>query len=131
MIDSFITHLEDNTQSFKRITHAKDQQPVDDIEEELPFLGVFPGDDSTRDDDARTDYIESKMITSILLVHLVCEVEDFEALRAELRTASIGWCADQNYTDLTLMSGEVLSLKGGVIWWQEKYSSRHLIRATY
>jgi hypothetical protein len=131
MIDALIAHLKCSTQSFKRISHAKDQQPVDDVLEELPFLGVFPGEDTTNADDSRTDYIESKMVTSVALVHLVCDIEDFESLRTELRTAVIGWNAGPYHTDTTLMSGNLISLKGGVIWWEEKYSSRHLVRATY
>lgn len=131
MIDAFIEYLNSNTSGFKRITHAKDQQPVDELEAELPLLGVFPGDDSTRSNEDRTDYIESKMIESCILVHLVCEVEAFEDLRKSLRSAAIGWCASEHHTDLTLMSGKVLQLKGGVIWWQDLYSSRHLIRESY
>jgi len=128
MIDAYIAHLQEVTAQFKRITHAKDQEPVDQLDEELPLIGVFPGEDSTSSQEVRTDYFEAKTIETNLLVHLVCAVEDFEGLRNVLRDASIGWCMDGYHTDLTLMEGHVIQLKGGVIWWQDKYSSRHQVR---
>lgn len=129
MIDALISHLQSElAASFKRITHAKDQQPVDDIQEELPLLGVFPGDDSTQMDP--TDNIESKMITSVAIVHLVCDIEDLETLRDTLRAKTMGWNAGPEYTDMTLQSGELLQLKAGICWWEERYTTRHLIRAT-
>lgn len=129
MIDAFVTYMKANVAGFAAITHAKDQAPVDVAGTDLPLLGIFPGDDSTAEDG--TDYLESKMLTSTLLVHLVCPIEDWETLRATVRTAAIGWSAGAVYTDLALVSGQILQLKGGVIWWEERYANRHIIRETY
>lgn len=129
MIDAFIAHLQANTASFATITHAKDQQPIDDIAAELPLIGVFPGDDQTSEDGA--EYLVSKMLNSIIQVHLVCPIENWESLKTELRTAAIGWSAGGEYTDLALVGGNILQLKGGVIWWQERYANQVIIREAY
>ncbi|ALO46574.1 phage tail terminator protein [Pseudohongiella spirulinae] len=128
MIDSFIAHLNSQLdQTFVKITHAADQQPIDDITEELPLLGVFPGPDSTQVDP--TDFVESKMITSEAIVHIVCLIEELETLRTAVRSEAMGWNAGPMYTDMTLKSGELLQLKAGICWWEERYTSAHLIRA--
>lgn len=129
MIDDLIAHLESSTTSFKRITHAQDQAPVDNITEELPLLGVFPGAEHSEPDG--TDYLDSKVVSTQVLVHIVCLIADMEPLRTELRTATLGWCPSEHHSDLTLLSGELLQLKAGICWWQETYTSRIVIREAY
>jgi len=126
MIDTLIQRLTVQTQSFATITHAQDQQPVDDLNSQTPLLGIFPGQDSTESDG--TDFLESKMLTIVVLVHMVCLIEELDTLKPELRGAVIGWSPGAQYTDMELVSGELLQLKGGLVWWEEKYSTRRLIR---
>lgn len=126
MINAIITYLEAATSSFKTVTHASDQKPVD-VVGDIPILAVFPGMDSTEFDP--TDNVESKMVDTTVIIHIVCLIEDIEDLKDEVRAAFMGWSAGESYTDMTLLGGELLELKSGICWWEEKYTNRRLLRA--
>ncbi len=129
MIGDLITFLEANTESFSTIDHAWETEPVENVRELVPALFVFPGDDSTEEDG--TDYLVSKRLHREINVYLVCAIADLDSLQTELRTALIGKALAPQYTDFALVSGKTISLKGGLIWWQDTYRAALTLRQAY
>lgn len=129
MIDELIAHLQDTVVSFASVRHAKDQEPVDDDDLELPLLGIFPGDEKTEEDG--TDYLTSKMVHMDVHIYIVCGSEELEARKKELRKALMGWSAGPHYTDLSIVAGSIISLKGGIAWWKDIYRCGVTIREEY
>lgn len=129
MIEALITHLTAQTENFTTIDHAWDTEPVDDVRGLMPALYLFPGDEMTQQDG--TDYLTSKMVHSDVHVYIVCKHTDLEARKTELRTAALGWSAGAAYTDLALVSARMVSLKGGLAWWEDVYRNAVTIREQY
>ena len=129
MITEIIARLNSETENFTTIDHAWDTEPVDDVRDVIPALYLFPGDESTENDG--TDYLESKRVHAEMHVYVVCDISDLEARKAELRAALIGWPPTAAYTDLGLVSGKTVSLKGGLVWWQDVYRTAVTIREQY
>ncbi len=129
MIPSLLEHLGDATESFTTIAHAWDTEPVDNVRDLIPALFLFAGDEVTEQDG--TDYLTSKRLHQEVHVYVVCLVEDLEELKTELRQAAIGWSPGANYTDLAIVSGKMISLKGGLAWWEDVYRAAVTIRQQY
>jgi hypothetical protein len=54
---------------------------------------------------------------------------DLGALLAAVRTALVGWTPATGWEQTLLGPGRLLSFAGGVVAWQETFTSAHLLRA--
>lgn len=122
MINELITHLIANTSNFTSIDHAWTLEPVDNVNDKIPILYVFAGEDTAGE--SADDNLVAKMLTHVTHIYIVCAIADLDARKTELREAAMGWSAGTNYTDLALISGRVIGLKGGVVWWEDLYANR-------
>lgn len=129
MIDSLITFLDSQLKGYYEIKHAFDLDPVEKKRNTLPALYLWPGTDEGSGDS--TDTYVSKRLRRTAHIHLVCKIEELETRLAELRTKCIGWNAGAGYDDLEHEAGRVVSLKGGVIWWEETYFNFIVVREAY
>jgi len=122
MINTLLTFLIANTSNFTAISHAWTLDPVDNLDVKTPILYVYAGEDTAGEEAG--DQLVAKMLTQTIHIYIVCDIADLDARKSELRGAAIGWSAGTNYTDLALVSGRVIGLKGAVVWWEEIYANR-------
>lgn len=52
---------------------------------------------------------------------------DLEAVRAEARTALLGWAPTASHDPFEFLRGDLVDLRDGVVWWQDRYSSAFYI----
>ncbi len=133
MIEALIARLRDQCGSFLHdsIEYAWDSEPTEIKRDDLPKLFTFPGDEATADDG--TSDIVSRRLQREAHIYLVCQIDDLEDLKTETRSAVIGWNpgAADGYDDMQLVSGRMVNLKGGVVWWEDIYTTWRTIREVY
>lgn len=131
MITALLQHIGTAKPVFTSREHAWDTRPVEVSRDALPLLYAYMGDESVANDG--TDLTVSHRLGVTVHIYIVCKIEDLEARKDDLRTAVIGWNpgAADGWDDMHLSSGKVLDLKGGIVWWEDIYTSWRTLRQAY
>jgi len=123
VILDFITYLQGELSQDVKYAYTSD--PVEDVDEDLPIIFVYPGSFSASP--SETDNYVRQLISEEVICLIGCPIADYESIRDQLRAAAIGWTHEE-YDALELSGGETLNIAGGVIWVQETYMTRRIIR---
>jgi hypothetical protein len=125
MINEFIAYLQ-GAGLTPGVELAFTSDPIDDYSDQLPAILVYPSGTSANESIA--DNFTVQPTTESITCVLGCSIANWETLRAELRAAAIGWVNPGTQDDaMELTTGEVVGIRGGVIWWSESYSIRSRI----
>jgi len=132
MIPTLIAALQadpDMTAGFGTIAHALGLDPVDIEESEttLPACYVFsPKEDMSPDD---TDGpIVSQMIKRYISIFCVCDYSVLDARKAEIRAVAHGWRFNGDHTLAELVEGELIQIRGDIVWWLDTYVTEVQLR---
>lgn len=122
MIADFITYL--NGVMAPPVSYAWTSNPVEDESTELPAIFVLPASQSSAESEF-DNFVRQEMVETVACL-VGCKIENYETLRATLRTAVLGWTFEQ-YDAFEFESSETLDVKGGYIWTRELFTTRLLI----
>jgi hypothetical protein len=123
VINEFIAHLKANVTPDVRF--ALTTEPVENYDDELPVILVYPNDYAAEKSAADNMVVQSVDYNIACLVG--CHIDDYEEVLQDLQQAAIGWV--DGYSDaVELVGGAIEGIKGGYIWWKEMYTTRIQIR---
>lgn len=128
LMSELIVHLLANTETdrFVTIAEAWDSEPIDGIEGDIPMLLVFPGKDEVEGN--TIDFFVHHQVGRHMQVYLVTNKSTFEDDRDDLRDAMLGWQRNSVYEPTELVSGDLIQIKGSIVWWLDIYLTKLEIR---
>lgn len=132
MISALATWFEANKPaSVVTVGHAWGIEPVKKLSDVIPAVYFYPGNDEA--EDAGYDFVEGAWTTEEVNCAIICEYEDLETLKEEIRELLIGYSAGATYTGLQLAGGAPIGhgdqkVQGSIIWWNDTYFTNHTVR---
>lgn len=126
-LDALIAHVEAECPALQSVQRAFEMAPVDDLEQETPAAFLFPMQDNAGADGGDNYVVQN--VTTDYAIFIVGPFDSLESLRAEIRTALLGWQATQYHQAMTYVSGQAEDIKGDYLWWREVYRTSVHIRS--
>lgn len=129
MITDFIQHLSASLPSYRRVDHAWDVEPFQDVDAgDMPIALAFMASESSQESNA--DSRVRQRADRELWVYTICSTDQIESCRDELLAAALGWQAAPGWDALQHRRGEIRKLAGSYIWWLDVFSTWRLISET-
>lgn len=123
MINDFITRLTQQLTNFRRVQHAWDTQPFEDVDAaDMPICLAFVGSEDSEQSQQDSCGVRQKN-NRTLVVFTICKSDEIEQRRDEVLAAALGWQAGPQWYPLQHSSGETRKLNGQYIWWVDTFTT--------
>jgi len=128
MIADLIAQLENNTSSFDTIEYSWTMQPFDDPTTNAPAIYVFHGDETSYP--GNLDNCVSQESIVEVGVFIIGDHTTMDALKAEVRSALLGWQYSSAYTGLEHKKGTLQHITAKYVWWLDMFVTTTNLRGT-
>ena len=128
MITELIARLSAAGTGYQTIDHAWDLDLIQDIEAAKPCAYFMPGPSDSESSDRLP--IQQNHKRQIVVV-TICDWADLDSLTTEtgqLYPALLGYQHSNNHTPLEHVKGDVLAIKGRLVWWKDVFFAESWIR---
>lgn len=132
-IRPIITQLETATTAdfFKAIEAASSINLVESISANCPSVYVHPVSENPQTSQLITGVhqdVEERFAVLIAAQNIQAASEPLEDARDEIKTALVGFQPSADHDYIEFVSGEVVDVDKGVIWWRDIYKTTTVIR---
>lgn len=128
MIDQLIQRLTDETTSFNTISYSWTMQPFDDPKTNAPALYVFHGDETSYP--GSLDNCVSQSSIWEFGIFIIGDHTDLDTLKAEVRSALLGWQFNSECTGLEHKKGVLQHITANYVWWLDMFVTTTNLRGT-
>jgi len=128
MIDAeqIIQRLKLHVPLAKTVEHAWFMSPLEELDKETPAIFIYPGPEKAQESDL--DALISQQVEGALVVYLVAQHSQLDAMRELVRKTLLGWQQDPTFNGLQFLSGEREGANAKYIWWKDIFSDQFHIR---
>lgn len=124
MIEQLIQRLQAASTDYDDIDHAWDLDVIEHIGDRLPAAYFMPG---PTDSEASQQLPVRQRISDQVVVVTVCDWAALDGLRKALYGALMGYQHAPEYTELEHVKGDVLAIKGRLVWWRDTFAADYYI----
>lgn len=133
-----VTRLRDTCPSFRLVAGAAEVAAARNGVPAAPAAYVIPLGESSADNQVAGSHAVMQRVEHVFGVLIATRnatdgrgqagVDDLDALKAEVRSALLGWQSDDALDPILFGGGQLVGFFDGFVWWQEEFATAYYLR---